>query len=318
MPSYAPALSETLPKGEQDEATAAAEQVTKSIQSYFDEDTPIEYHGLVRNIKKLKAGIDEKPRKELVRALGKLLLNGEETKFEKPPLTGLDPYQILEIVIIDAFSRIKDKGSLPYLESCYSEQGDKIYRDLSSLIESMGGTVPPIKKPAPKTVKPGITEEEKKARRQEVEQLLEKARTENITDIELDTIVKRIGEIGGPQDAMPIIELLKSEGVRMITMQNGLRALDKLGSHEAQPFLLEQLRKPMPKDADLTDDADMDCIVRAKAVLALGQCGDESALKTLTEMARDKNQYERVRNACRKAAGEIRERLEETDTGESR
>ena len=70
-----------------------------------------------------------------------------------------------------------------------------------------------------------------------------------------------------------------------------------------------QLLQPMPREAELSDYGDTQAILRSQAALALGKCGDESTVKLLTGVADDDRQYDRVREACRKAIGTINRRF---------
>jgi len=82
----------------------------------------------------------------------------------------------------------------------------------------------------------------------------------------------------------------------------------KLGGDDAIKYLTNQLKERMPSDAKPDDYGDPRAILRAQAALALGKCGDTAAISILTELAEDDEQFQRVRQACRKAVVQISER----------
>ena len=150
---------------------------------------------------------------------------------------------------------------------------------------------------------------EREANRLEASRIVSELKDPRLSHYELSEHMKRIAEIGDSQDAPAIIARLKSGDVSSVVWQNGLRALGILGGPEAREFLAEQLLQPIPREAELSDYGDTQAILRSQAALALGKCADESTIKLLTDIANDDGQYNRVREACRKAIGTINRRF---------
>ncbi len=153
-----------------------------------------------------------------------------------------------------------------------------------------------------------ISEAEVMARRLEVQQLVAAMKNKDLTDEQLNEIVKRIGQIGQAQDASGIIDWLNATKVNWVVKENSLESLGKLGGPEAQAFLIKELTKEMPRDIDLDYYGDIQATLRSNAAVALGRCGDESTIDLLVQLSNDESQFKRVREACLKAIRMIKNR----------
>jgi len=243
-----------------------------------------------------------------------MLLYDGQIKYEPVPRTNLDPQDVLRSAIIRAFGRLGTKDDVVHLQKFHEIHGDKGHSDLPAVIRKLGGTVPEKVQEArssgqPESV-PTLNAEEMKSRRAEVQVLLQNVKSGQMSNEQLAKAMSRIGEIGEGQDATPIIEKLAGTNVHWIVRQGAYQALGQLGGAEASDYLIKELQKPMPKDANLYDYGETQAILRSQAALALGGCGDSSVGNILEKIADDDKQYKRVRESCNKSYTRIRERLQ--------
>ncbi len=288
------------------------ERIRNATSKAMKEKQPIDFDLLLLDLQSL-GGAEFNTHSEIEVDLGELLLYEGNVRYKESPLTGMDPALLLRHTIIDALSRLKGPKSAYYLKRFYEKHGGESYPDLPAKIKKLGGTVPRKTNSENTGVNVhiySISAEEKETRRIEVQKLVEKLKSSDISREDLDRSIQRIGEIGEAQDAQPIIKRLQKPNTHWVVKQNAYSVLGKLGGDEVIKYLLEQLKEAIPDDAKPDDYSDTRAILRAQAALALGECGDPDLIGILTKLSEDGKQFQRIRQACRKAASQINERFE--------
>jgi len=243
-------------------------------------------------------------REAAARALGQLALYyWRSPDLQIDIITGMHPDDVIENTLEAGLQRLGIEPAVGDLFDAYVISGRPRIRALiqqydPSLLDGLadeppddGAAIEPQADPA------------------EAARIVERWNDPDLSIFELNETMKRLGEIGGRENASALIARLSAPRVPSAVKQTGIRALGKLGGSDAQAFLREQLRNPMPPGAQIDDYGATEAILRSQAALALGRCGDESAIPLCLALAADATQYARVREACRKAMEMLRQRF---------
>jgi hypothetical protein len=248
----------------------------------------------------------EANRNSAAEALGQLAVYYYSSrKLQLDILTGRDPMDIMEDLLARGLERLGSQGAIEHLLDAY--RISKRPR-IKQIIDEFDSSLLEEEQRKKQQVEQARLALEREANRLEASRIISRLKDPNLSQYELSEYMKRISLIGGSQDVPAIIARLESGDVPSVVRQNALKALGNLGGPEAREFLVEQLLQPLPREAKLSDYGDTQAILRSQAALALGKCADESAIKLLTDIANDDGQYNRVREACRKAIGIINRR----------
>lgn len=136
---------------------------------------------------------------------------------------------------------------------------------------------------------------------------------ERTTAVERSKAVMSLGQ----SEDVSVVPLLIDElenSTDLTVKQNAIWALEKLRDCRAVPALMGILEKTLT--GNLQDSGDPEAVIRTTAVYALGQIGDQRAIKTLTDVAHSTREYPSVQESAWAALRAIEAHHVSFDAGE--